>query len=503
MAMDDKEPPKGNKHKHNPPQDSGEERSITLTPDELAAANQAADSGQKSISLPPDSTRGFKPLEVADRFEWTKESNWTPPNWLNDEGLTNISKKSYRQYKLTLLRSMYWRLEGDFRTYYNNYYNSGLVDFVVARRLIDTLMLAKKTLERDNCDLVGARDLIGIAEQYMVSLYPKHIAKQRGQVLASKLEYVNLSLSRKLTVIIGDDSKYNTGDLNALLSEITDNLNKQDRDNLISNSLQVTKLENLVKYGKYAVLFLIFTLPFIIKFDADIWKGSIFELRPEKPKNIEIKRIVTSEPKVRKIVTADGKDSTITDLNLTIKDDTFTNAEKVVLEDLKGPNNQDENQNKESDNKPQIAQRSLFEEYLLKWGINLAIAILGAVGAFFSGLISLRKSRIQLSDYEESMTNYSLRIIIGAVAAMILFVFISWNIIPGLAFTSAGGILFFCFLAGFSERYFLDKLGVEAGEDGSTSVKANMTAPAIAQMPETSEPPPQDVPETAADDASK
>ena len=108
----------------------------------------------------------------------------------------------------------------------------------------------------------------------------------------------------------------------------------------------------------------------------------------------------------------------------------------------------------------------------------LAIGILGGVGAFFSGLMGIRKNKIQLADYQESMTNYLLRIIIGAMASMILFVFITWNAIPGVVFTSAGGILFIAFLSGFSESFFLKQLGVDEGDGSTVNMQSGATAPA-------------------------
>jgi hypothetical protein len=64
------------------------------------------------------------------------------------------------------------------------------------------------------------------------------------------------------------------------------------------------------------------------------------------------------------------------------------------------------------------------------------------------------------------------------MAAMILFVFISWNVIPGIVFTNLGGILFVSFLAGFSESFFLKKLGVDDEQDSNISVQTGATAPA-------------------------
>jgi hypothetical protein len=449
--------------KKNVPKDGGEERGINIPMADLGAVEGAI----------------IKPVEVADRLDWTNESMWIQPKWLNEENLSTKPSKTYRHHYLTLLRSRYWRLEGDFRTFYNNYYHSGQVDFVVSRRLIDTLLMAKRMLESDTCDLVGARDLLGIAEQFMVSLYPKHIAKQRAQVLASNLLLENNDLSMRLTNAIGDE-QFKSGELTALLSEITDTFNKKDRDNLIVNSLQVTKLENLVRYARIALIFLILTLPLILFFDPLLWKGSIFEMVP-KPEKMEIKRTVIAKPIQKTIKTDAGLDSVITEIETTVTDSPqVVNGPQMNIENrqITTVENGPMNENEQLKELPEMEKPFSQTHHWKKWLVILAIGILGGVGAFFSGLMSIRKSKIQLADYQESMTNYQLRILIGAMAAMILFVFISWNVIPGIVFTNLGGILFVSFLAGFSESFFLKKLGVDDEQDSNISVQTGATAPA-------------------------
>jgi hypothetical protein len=443
----DEKPPK-----KNIPKDIGIEKSI----------------GIPEMSLPESYSNIITPIEVTDRLEWTEDSKWAQPKWLSEENLSNTPTKTYRHHYLTLLRSRYWRLEGDFRTFYNNYYNSGKVDFVVARRLIDTLLMAKRMLENDNCDLVGARDLLGVAEQFMVSLYPMHIAKQRAQVLATKLLSENESLSKKLSDTINDE-QFKSGELSALLSEITDNYNQQDRDNLIVNSLQVSKLENLVRYGKIVLLLLFITLPFIMSFDASIWKGSIFEIG-KKQENLEIKRTVIAKPIQKTIKTDSGQDSVITEMETTVTDSPRTTLEGTQML---------EREIVKDGEKEVVIEKAMPQgQHWKKWLMILAIGILGGVGAFFSGLMGIRKNKIQLADYQESMTNYLLRIIIGAMASMILFVFITWNAIPGVVFTSAGGILFIAFLSGFSESFFLKQLGVDESDGSTVTMQSGATAPA-------------------------
>jgi len=63
--------------------------------------------------------------------------------------------------------------------------------------------------------------------------------------------------------------------------------------------------------------------------------------------------------------------------------------------------------------------------------------------------------RASLAGYRVSMFNLALRPLIAAIAALVLYVFLSWNVIQGLNITNPGVYVLSAFLAGFSERYFL------------------------------------------------
>jgi hypothetical protein len=104
---------------------------------------------------------------------------------------------------------------------------------------------------------------------------------------------------------------------------------------------------------------------------------------------------------------------------------------------------------------------------LQPWAIALCAAIFGAGGAYFSSLMIVRSSRVNLLDYREKKKDAELKMMIGGIAALILMTFLSWEIIPGITVTNAGGFLFLAFVAGFSERYFLRLLNIE---DEATSM---------------------------------
>ena len=76
----------------------------------------------------------------------------------------------------------------------------------------------------------------------------------------------------------------------------------------------------------------------------------------------------------------------------------------------------------------------------------------------FSGLISTRDSSTTLDEYRTSMLKLALKPLVGAVASLTLYLLLSWQILTGVKVTNGGTFLLVGFLAGFSERYFLETL---------------------------------------------
>lgn len=98
-----------------------------------------------------------------------------------------------------------------------------------------------------------------------------------------------------------------------------------------------------------------------------------------------------------------------------------------------------------------------------------AVSALGAVGGIFSGLISTRDSKATLVEYRTSMLKLALKPLVGAVAALTLYLLLSWQILTGVQVTNGGTFLLVGFLAGFSERYFLRLLTSASEGRGSTT----------------------------------
>jgi hypothetical protein len=89
------------------------------------------------------------------------------------------------------------------------------------------------------------------------------------------------------------------------------------------------------------------------------------------------------------------------------------------------------------------------------WLPSFSVLLVGMLGGFISGLFQVSGSRITLSGYRESMVKLSVRPMLGGLAALILYVLLSWGLVPAVKTDTAGAYLFVAFLAGFSERYLL------------------------------------------------
>ncbi len=101
--------------------------------------------------------------------------------------------------------------------------------------------------------------------------------------------------------------------------------------------------------------------------------------------------------------------------------------------------------------------------YWRPWYVAGCMAIFGVGGAFFSSLMQVqdKRNRTTLNDFQEKQKESQLKFAVGAIAALIMFIFLSWQIIPGVELKNAGSFLFLAFVAGFSERYFLRILNIE------------------------------------------
>lgn len=100
-------------------------------------------------------------------------------------------------------------------------------------------------------------------------------------------------------------------------------------------------------------------------------------------------------------------------------------------------------------------------DFAYKLLLALCFSIIGGIGGFISGLLQIKKSKVDLVEYQESMLLFQLEPIIGSLLGIFVFLILSWEILPGLKIDNIGSIMLIVFLSGFSERYFLNLLKIK------------------------------------------
>lgn len=120
-----------------------------------------------------------------------------------------------------------------------------------------------------------------------------------------------------------------------------------------------------------------------------------------------------------------------------------------------------------------------------QWLAIASFAAIGAIGSFLSGLLQIRRSHVTLSEYKESMVQFKLRPIVGALIASLAAVLLITKV-SGVSVDGVGGFLLIIFICGFSERYFLNLFKIN---DDSSLVSAPQQAPTV-DLPTDSTPPP-------------
>ena len=120
--------------------------------------------------------------------------------------------------------------------------------------------------------------------------------------------------------------------------------------------------------------------------------------------------------------------------------------------------------------------------YWRPWYVAGCMAIFGVGGAFFSSLMRVqdKKYRTTLKDFQEKQKESQLKFAVGAIAALIMFIFLSWQVVPGISVTNAGSYLFFAFFAGFSERYLLR---IFQADDENATPLPGKPAPVVVDRP--------------------
>jgi hypothetical protein len=94
-----------------------------------------------------------------------------------------------------------------------------------------------------------------------------------------------------------------------------------------------------------------------------------------------------------------------------------------------------------------------------------AVTVLGAAGGLFSALLSTQDASTTLLGYRTSVMRLGLKPLGGALVACVLYMMLSWQVVPGITVNNGGTFLVVGFAVGFSERYILKLLNVPDSAD--------------------------------------
>jgi len=334
-------------------------------------------------------------------YNWISSKNWPLPAWYENKEHLSLSKDDYSNFFLQDLRGEYILLESDFRTILPIYMeHPRYLDLSTSEIIYEHLQAARNNLEQDHIDIVMMINELDFIQRSLIWVYPAHLLKPKAAYLKYNLEilkplgwdYYQSKLDRIIKEYIPEDCSTDLKDfpynklyyIRSILDETIGVCNKQLLDEWINSGLQISRLQEIRKWG----LILLFTF---LGFASLIANSSV-----------------------------------------------LTNW------------------------RYDFAPGNLYIKAFL---LALSIALFGATGGFLSGLMDIRESKTDLAKYKESLIRTQLKPIVGAFAALLMYVFISYNVISGIYFSNLGTILLAAFISGFSERFFLRFIDVKIGEE--------------------------------------
>jgi hypothetical protein len=381
------------------------QRAIGLDPDQAPPLQSAI--GIDVDALNPAGKLSNSSGTTVDITPWLGDKKWPQPKWLKQERANDnkLLTKNFDDYLQNTLRWRYQRLEGDFTTLLNNFHNSVYVDNVVASKIIGFLETAREVLERDKSDPMVVGNLLDMTDQYIVWLYPPHVALTQANALCNDLKTRNHVLGTFLENEIARPDR-TLGSLRAALDRVKDSINQENQTVSVNNALQIERLDMLIRWGTIIGFVMLLGVPLLTRTDTRIFSDTML---------------------------------------------------------------------------------SKFLPNLQPWVSMAVIALVGCVGAFLSGLMQVKRTRVTIGEFKESVVQFRLRPVIGAIFAMLVAALLSWNLITGVEITNAGVFILIAFLCGFSERFFLsllkiDENGNSTNEAGTPIVSAAAGQAAIPQV---------------------
>ncbi len=333
--------------------------------------------GQVLNSNSTNDEEGFTAAYAEDLSPWFKDDKWATSSWLTREStpMRASSSSNYELFVTDNLRWRYLRLETDFRSALNNFYNSPYFDKVVARRIISLLQSAQTALDQTSCDQMNVQSILDLAEENIPWIFPPHYVKSYAASLIADLKSQHNMWGVFLENELNRDNQ-TLGGLRAAINLVNEKTNRKDRDNQVSNSLQIDRLRMLINYGLIVLLVMLVGLPlFLYDKSSDV-----------------------------------------------------------------------------------IAKTFLGSSYIAKgwqWISVVCFAAIGAIASFLSGLLQIRSSHVTLGEFRESMIQFKLRPIVGALIASLAGVLLITKV-SGVSVDGVGGFILIIFICGFSERYFLN-----------------------------------------------
>jgi hypothetical protein len=335
------------------------------------------------------------------QHRWLEPGAWPIPGWYSKPQPRKV--EGYEDYFARQLRARYTELEADFRSVFGNFaagtFPREWLDEVTAERTVGMLHQAREALESETPDLVNVANLLDLVERYMIWLLPPHMVL--AQIPLVRLRIAQLpSNERKLFTEQLDD---------ASTSAETD-----------PPSRVLAKLRPV--------------------FDAVTSLYNKHLLQSAIGSGLQIERL--------RALRLWGC------LLLMI----FLIASPIAMPSSGGPPEAGTFQVPVPVPVPAPAP---LPPPFAAWIVALGIGILGAVGGFLSGLLQVRDSLVTLAEYQASMLKLQLRPVVGAIVALVLCIFLAWDIVPGVRVVNPGTYFFVAFASGFSERFFLKLLNVQ------------------------------------------
>jgi len=378
----------------------------TQSDNEYRIDNDAKDHGNNSQSnddLKHDNnSRPVNDSTIIDEKKWVNEfldkhrMSWTAPKWLtNTSNNANLSKKyqDYNQLFLCELRARYIEIESDFRAAFSDF-RAGETDWSVAEIMMTRLDEAKTLLEDENPEKHSAAIILDSLDRYLIWIFPPAIVKTRTEILSEDIA-----------------NRYPT--FSTLLKEAIKNFDKKCGEGSDKNE----ELRNL---------------------------RAVFDEVRGKINRDNINAHTIKELQLVKMKYLNKLGVVILMIAFFVLG-LFINIDKIYKNYI------------EDSHFKKLHDLSLDTNWILiisGYIFALATIFVGAMGAFISGMMQVRNSKVNLADYQETKSKLYLRLLIGGTMALIVILCLSKGVLE-IEIKNEGTYLLLAFLSGFSERYFL------------------------------------------------